>query len=202
MIVWRLFYVALFISVALLAYAVYTLAAVRGSLDNIPASFSFGPPDAGLHVVGFIDYDCGNCRAVNAAMMTALEKDGNVRYSPLVLSLNAQSPSKYAMRLTYSAGLQSKYKNAYQYFMANGTNVDEKDIADIASQTGIEEKNLAGGLKEPIMERLIEKSEQTFSALGASTVPTFYIGPGIKYTPEGTPSADDFLKLFAEARGK
>ncbi len=200
MIVWRLFYVVLFISVALLAYAVYTLASVRGSLDNIPTSFSFGPPDAGLHVVGFIDYDCGNCRAANTAMMTALEKDGNVRYSPLVLSNGAQS--EYAMKLTYSASLQKKYKDAYQYFMANSSDVGEKDITDIGLKIGIEEKVLTGGLKEPIMERLVEKTQQTFSDLGASAVPTFFIGPGIKYAPENTPSADDFLKLFAEARAE
>jgi protein-disulfide isomerase len=200
MIVWRLFYVVLFISVALLAYAVYTLATVRGSLDNIPASFSFGPPDAGLHVVAFIDYDCGNCRAANAAMITALEKDGNVRYSPLVLSNGTKS--EYATNLTYSASLQKKYKDAYQYFMENDSDVDANDITDIGLQIGIEEKVLAGGLKEPIMARLIEKTDQTFSDLGASSVPTFFIGPSIKFAPEGTPSADDFLKLFAEARGK
>lgn len=200
MIVWRLFYVALFISIALLAYAVYTLATVRGSLDNIPASFSFGPPDAGLHVVAFLDYDCPPCHAANDAMMAALEKDGNVRYSPLVLSPGTLS--EYATELTYSAGLQSKYKDAYKYFMANDFKVDANDLTDIGLKIGIDEKALAGGLKEPIKEKLIEKTEQTFSVLGGSTVPTFFIGPGIKYVPEGTPSADDFLKLFAQARGR
>lgn len=200
MIVWRLFYVALFISVALLVYAIYTLATVRGSLDRVPASYSFGPPDAGLHVVAFIDYDCQNCRAANAAMMSALEKDGNVRYSPLVISLSTQS--EYATELTYSASLQGKYKEAYQYFMANSFMVDANDLTDVGLKIGIDENKLGAGLKEPIAEKLIEKSQQTFSVLGGSTVPTFFIGPNIKYAPERTPGADDFLKLFAEVRGQ
>lgn len=200
MIVWRLFYLVLFISVALLAYAIYTLAAVRGSLDRIPASYSFGPPDGDLHVVAFIDYECQNCRAVNEAMMTAMKKDGHVRYSPLVVSFNAQSG--YATEVTYSASLQGKYKDAYQYFMSNSYMVEAKDITDIGLKLGIDETKLAGGLTEPVTERLIEKSQQTFAMLGADRVPTFFIGPGIKYEVEGAPSAEDFLKLFAEARNE
>ncbi|MGB4107647.1 MAG: thioredoxin domain-containing protein [Alphaproteobacteria bacterium] len=199
MIVWRLFYFVLFVSVALLIYAIYSLAMIRGSLDQAPASFTFGPADAGLHVVAFVDYDCAPCRAADAAMMQAMEKDGGVRYSPLPIS--SETPAEFAMKLTYSAGLQGKYKEAYRYFMTNDYKVEEKDIADVGLALGIDEATLRAGLEEPLTAKLIDKSYRTFSILGGKSVPTFLIGHSIRYEPETAPSVDDFLKLFAEARG-
>lgn len=198
MIVWRLFYFVLFVSVALLAYAIYTLGVMRTSLDQVPSSFTFGPPDAGLHVVAFVDYDCAPCRAADAAMMRAMEKDGGVRYSPLPIS--SGTPAEYAMKLTYSAGLQGKFKEAYRYFMTNNYKVDEKDITDIGLALGIEESKLRAGLEEPLTGKLIDKSYRTYSVLGGKSVPTFFIGRSIMYEPQAAPTPEDFIKLFAEAR--
>ncbi len=199
MIVWRLFYFVLFIAVALLVYAIYTVIAMRGSLDQVPASYTFGPADAGLRVVAFVDYDCGPCRAADAAMMQAMEKDGGVRYSPLPISMG--TPAEYAMKLTYSASLQGKFKEAYKYFMTNNYKVSEKDIPDVALALGIEESKLRAGLEEPLTEKLIDKTYATYSILGGKTLPTFFIGSGIKYEPTNTPTVDNFLALFREARG-
>lgn len=199
MIVWRLFYFVLFIAVALLLFAIYSVVAMRGSLNQVPNSYTFGPADAELRVVAFVDYDCGPCRAADAAMMQAMEKDGKVRYAPLSVSVG--TAAEFAMKLTYSASLQGKYKEAYQYFMTNNYKVSEKDIGEVAAALGIEESKLRAGLEEPLTEKLIDKSYGTYSVLGGKSMPTFFIGSGIKYEPATTPTVDDFLALFREARG-
>lgn len=198
MLVWRLFYFVLAISVALLLFAIYTLVTIRGSFDKVPTAFSYGPENATLHVVGFVDYDCSHCRAIDPVIMEAIKQDGHVRYSPLVISRG--TPAEYAMLLTYSAGLQGKYKEAFEMFMRGDYKVDENDIPDIALQLGVEEDKLRAGVTEPMTERLINMSYKSFSVMGGEFTPTFFIGPDIKYLPYNQPTADDFLKLFKEAR--
>jgi protein-disulfide isomerase len=198
--VWGLFYVVLVISVALLLYGIYTLVTIRGSLDKIPPGFSFGPPDADVHVVGFVDYSCDHCRVVDPILMEAIKQDGHVRYSPLVISRG--TPAEYAMKLTYSASLQNKYKEAFTLFMTDDYNVSAGNLTDVALRLGIDEETLRAGVEEPMTERLIDMSYRTFSTLGGEFTPTFFIGADIKYLPYNVPTVEEWLKLFDEARGK
>jgi protein-disulfide isomerase len=199
--IWRLFLSTLVIVIGLLSFTVYTLHSAQNALTKVPSYFMFGPEDADLEVVGFLDYSCTHCREAWPAIMEAVKKDGKVRFAPLLIAPPG-SDDAYAVRMTYAAALQNNYRDVFSELITNYRPVDEKELTDIALKLNINEADLRVHMNEKDTTNLIAASEIVFKRLGGHYTPTFFIGPRIKYVPTTTPTADDFLKIFQEARIK
>ena len=106
------------------------------------------------------------------------------------------------MRVTYAAAVQEKYKEAFAYIISNYRPIGEESIDDLSLKTGLDATALRGDIDKPIVEAQIAKNTALFKKLGGRYTPAFFIGPRIKYVPASTPTAEDFLRVFQEARKK
>jgi protein-disulfide isomerase len=199
--VWRLFCIVLVIAIGLLGFGIYQLYSARHAADGVPNNYMFGPPEADLQVVGFLDYSCSHCRDSFPAMIEAIKKDGHVKFAPLLISA-PNSDDEFAMRLTYAAALQGKYREVFDDIMRNYRPVDESQITDVALKFGMDEEKLRTDVNDPKVDKQVGKSEMIFKKFGGQYTPTFVIGPNIKYVPTETPTTQDFLRIFQEARSK
>ena len=199
--VWRLFQFTLAIAIGLLLFGIYTLYSSQSVLTKVPAEYTFGPETADLKVVAFLDYSCTHCRESYAPMMEAIEKDGNVQFAPLLVT-TPNSTDEYAMRLTYAAALVGKYKEFFQDIMGNYRTIDERGVTDLALKYGMDPEKLIQTLDNKLVDQLAAKSMVVFKKLNGQYTPTFFVGPHIKYVPTETPTTEDFLRVFQEARGE
>jgi protein-disulfide isomerase len=198
---WRIFCIALTIAILVLGYAVYSLYSARSALDHVPNNYAFGPDSANIKVVGFLDYSCVHCRDSFPTMIEAIKKDGKAKFTPLLISA-PDSTDEFAMRLTYAAALQGKYREVFDDIMRNYRVVDESQITDMALKYGMDEEKLKTDINSEKVDKQVGKSEMVFKKLGGQYTPTFFIGHTIKYVPTEAPTAEDFLRTFQEARAK
>lgn len=196
----RLFFLFLIVLAGYLSYHVYTLYNARSHITNIPAGQYFGPDDADITLVEFLDYSCGYCQEVHPAVMEAVRTDGNVKYAPLpILSMNADgSSAAYAL---YAAAQHGKFEQAHEYLIANSKNLTRERIPEIAADLGLTEEEFTESLGSKEVFDSVEDNSYASLNLGNQGTPTFFLGPDIRFVPQGgLPNVEDFQKLFAEAR--
>lgn len=196
----QLFAVFIVILAGFLAAQVYTTFAARAHIQNIPDGYHFGPDDADLTVVEFLDYSCPYCQEVHPTIMNAVEQDGNVRYAPLpIRSGNADGSS--AAYILYAAGKMGAFQRAHNYLMENGTNLTKERIPEIAADLDLDADQFADHLaSKDVYDQVIDNHE-AMRNLGNGATPTFYLGPDIRYIPQDRlPTVEEFLTMFEEAR--
>ncbi len=198
--IWRILLLVLAVCIGLLSFTVYTLHSAQKALENVPSVYTFGPPDADLEVVGFLDYSCAHCREAWPAIMEAVKKDGKVRFAPLLISPPG-GDDEYAMRLTYAAAVQEKYKEAFTHIIGDYRPMGEESVEVLSLKAGLDAAGLREDIGTPIVDGQINKNTELFKKLGGQYTPAFFIGPRIKYVPASTPTTEDFLRVFQEARG-
>lgn len=199
--IWRFFLLALAASIGLLSFTVYTLYSAQKALERVPSVYTFGPEDADIKVVGFLDYSCAHCREAWPAIMEAVKKDGKVRFAPLLISPPG-GDDEYALRLTYAAAVQEKYKEAFTHIISDYRPIGEESVDDLSLKAGLDAARLREDIGTPIVDGQINKNTELFKKLGGQYTPAFFIGPRIKYVPTSTPTTEDFLRVFQEARGE
>lgn len=198
----RLFIVFVVVLAGFLAAQVYFIYSARSYIQNVPEGHYFGPSDADLTVVEFMDYTCNYCQQVHPTIMEAIKKDGNVKYAPYpIMSMNYDGTA--ASYILYAAAEMGKFQEAHNYLMENHSNLVRERIPEIASDLGVEADELRNNLDSSTVVNRVKSNHKTMERLKNFATPTFFIGPNIRYIPKDRmPTVDDFLKMFAEARGE
>ena len=196
----RLFVIFLIGLVGYLGYKVYGLYDARSHLTDIQPGYHFGPEDADLTVVEFMDYTCPYCQEVHPSIMEAVRSDGNVKYAPFpVLSRNVDGSS--AGYILYAAAKMGKFEEAHEYLITNPSNLVRDRLPEITAAIGVDEEEFTKHLDSKEVHERVLKNTNVSIELGNLGTPTFFFGPNIKYIPtNGLPDVEEFQKLFAEAR--
>lgn len=198
----RLFIVFIVLVAGYLSAQVYYLYSGRAHLNNIPAGYHYGPADADLTVIEFLDYSCVFCQDVHPTIKEAVEKDGNVKYAPFpILSRNADGSS--AAYLLYAAAKMGKFIEAHEYLIENNTNLARERVPEIAGDLGLDADEFTKHLDSEDVFFHVRDNNDAMMNLNNYATPTFFIGPDMRYVPEGgMPSVEDFLNMFNEARAQ
>jgi protein-disulfide isomerase len=196
---WKIAYGVLAVIAAFLIYGIYTMAGAKGALKYFPPEYTSGPADADLTVVEFMDFDCIHCRNAHPIINEAVAQDGKVRYAPVPLPV-LTGDSAYAVKLTYAAAKQGKYKEAVDEFITNYGKVDESNVTDIALKLGVDGDQLKADAESEEIKEAIARNLRLFMRLEVRGTPTFFIGYDMKYEPKGSPTVENFLSVFNEAR--
>lgn len=196
----RIFVTLLVLGAGYLGYEVYNLYNGKAYLNNIPQGYHFGPDEADLTVVKFMDYSCAFCREAHPTIMQAVAQDGNVKFAPFpILSQNSDGSS--AAYLLYAAGKMGKFQEAHEYLIENNTNLIRDRLPEITSDLGVDEAEFKEHLDSAEVYNRVQDNHRAFINLNNFATPTFFIGPNLRYIPtQGMPTVDDFLKMFEEAR--
>lgn len=193
------------IAVLLGLYAGYEAFKVWGpdigpSMDA--GAYGYGPEDAGLTVVEYLDYACPYCRDVHPDILKAVEEDGDVRYIPRPLPpVNVNSAT--ASRATYAAALLGKFREAHDYQIAHYRDgIDVTYFEEMAEAIGVNSGDLIDAYNEKRTLRAITDNGQAFNKIEGQYTPTFVIGDTVFVPKDEMPDSASFLELFQQEREK
>lgn len=197
----RLFWGGLLFLICLTGYKLYDAGGLYRSAREVPEQMAIGPEDADLTVVEFFDYQCSHCRNIYPVIREAVRRDGNVR---LVLRPVSEPGPKASVDvlLGFAALKQDKYMQMHEALISgDGEPLTQEEIKALAGKLGLDYDRLLADMSSHEVREMVQQNFQAAVDLRVGRVPTFLIGT-LVFVPTGrTTAADDFLKLFAEARG-
>lgn len=196
----RILYLVLVLIGGYISYQLYNTYSLRLRVFDPSTAYAYGPEDADLKVVEFIDFSCRYCQMVHPTIMQALEQDGNVLYIPRPLVSNKEGAT-YAAQVTYAAGRQGKFFETMNHILHNPNMNDKQMLQNIAQSVGFDPDQAAKDIKDEDLNNKITLNNYLFYLLKGTSTPMFLIGKKIIYTPENEmPDVKDFLNMFEEAR--
>ncbi|MCD8497372.1 MAG: thioredoxin domain-containing protein [Alphaproteobacteria bacterium] len=195
-----LFTILLALYVGYMGYAAYQAHAAKKAIFEGPTDQTFGPENADLTVVKFMDYACEHCREVHPALMKALEEDGHVKLIVRPLP-SASSDGSQSARIVYTAATLGKFRETHDYLMEHFGPVDQSFVDNLAAAIDSTPEALEEAYANEETGNAVWENKRLFDALGGRVTPTFFIGPDTIFIPyEGMPTADNFKTMFNEAR--
>ncbi len=196
----RLLYFVVAVTAVLVAVRWYQLSSAYRQAQEIAAPFVVGPEKADLTVVLFFDYQCPYCKQAYATFLEAMKRDGKVR---LVLRpLATQGIDKDVIsRMALAAAGQDKFLSYHDLLMQSYVPLSDSVLQDFAGQAGLDFGKLSQDAGGKDVFKMLDTNGALAVKLEIGKVPTFLFGK-MRYTPaERMPDVNDFLRLFAEARG-
>lgn len=197
----KFFYTAIAIIATLLLYQIIQTGWYSSRIDNAPDKYTIGNQNAALSVVEFISYNCPYCHEISPIIMEAVKRDGNIRYIPRPIGTVGDTEGMMKAILAYSAGNQGKFIEIQKDLFERFRPIDEDFITTLAEThtLDLEQFNKDFGSKKT--RKLVEKNNDLFVQVKATSTPTFIIGKKIFYVPkEKMPTTQDFLAMFKQAR--
>jgi protein-disulfide isomerase len=197
-----LFFVAVTVGIFYAGWQIFLINAQYENIGETPQAQTVGPPDAGIVIVEFMDYRCRPCRQLSPVVKEVIRNHPEVKFifrnRPVPIN-NDQSimEAKVAM----AAGMQGRYMAMHDLLMSHEEPVPERDIEELARQAGVDYQQLRKDMNDPKIAATIDRSVTATRILNIRSVPTFVIGKEIYRTNYGMPTAADFDRLIAKARG-
>lgn len=163
-----------------------------------PSSPVGGNPKGDVTLVEFFDYRCGHCKRFAPSLTKLLEEDDKVRlvYKEFPI-LGPQSV--IASRAALAAKAQDRYHPFHEALMSNKKPLNEDEIMKIASSVGVDTKQLKKDMKDPEIEKTIQRNQQLAQALGISGTPALIVED--KLVPGAIP-LNSLKEMIAKARAK
>ena len=170
--------------------------AARAALRDT-VSPSLTPADPTLTLVVLTDYQCPACKRANAAMETAVAKDGHVRviyrdwpiFGPV---------SERAARVAIAADRQGIYPKVHRLLMEEWRRLDDQVLRDAVEASGGDWARLQADLQNaPDIDRQLARTNADVLALGIRGTPAYLAGSRLV---TGALDEAGFEKLFAEGR--
>lgn len=155
--------------------------------------------DADLTVVDFGQYSCIHCRNMHPVLMEAIERDGRIRYVSRVFSYNDEW-ADILVHATYAAAEQGKFYELQDLIYENWPVNNRDKLFDLARGAGIDVQKLSRDMINEDITAHLEENKSYFLSWYLSATPTLLIGDNIYKPSQGTPTAEDLLELFEEAR--
>jgi protein-disulfide isomerase len=198
----RIFFVIAALIAAFLCFNIYKAATVNTAPYRVADTYAFGPADADLTVVEFLDYSCPYCRQVHPTIIAAIREDGKIRYIPRPLPSQDEN-SNFAAFLAYTAGLQGKFFEMHGALIEGYRTIDEAVLQDMAGTADVDLDRLNVDMKKSKAKDMLAENARLFAKIGTNATPTFIIGRDKVFVPEGKmPEVQDFLNMFNEARAQ
>lgn len=198
--VFRIFIALVVLANILFAVQIYQLSRAHAMLAEVPAGYSIGPADADITVVEFFDYACPHCATVDPVIMEAVKRDGHVRYVPRPIVSPDPDGTIYS-RAVYAAGLQGKFIEMHRELIGDFRVLNERRKDELAAKTGIDAKKFRADMESKDVQASLDRNMWLIRYFYSKSVPHFIIGGKIKFSPGAhTPSVEDFLEMFKEAR--
>jgi len=153
------------------------LAQYRNDLLNDPDTPVGANPKGDVTIVEFFDYRCGYCKRVFPDVMKVINTDNNVRYvfkEFPILGPESVTASKAALAAwTVDKG---KYEAFHQAMMGSKGGLPENRVMEFAAKAGYDAKALKAAMKDPRIDKMLEKNFALAKALDINGTPGFVIG--------------------------
>jgi protein-disulfide isomerase len=185
---------------AYLAYNSANLYLIKRAASTVEDIYAFGPEDAELTIVEFLDYSCNKCQKTHPALKQAIEREGDVRFIPRPIFSETEG-GNLAGKFVYAAANQGQFKQAHNRFIENYRPVNMAYIDESIAALGLDAQKIKADMDDPKIVRQMEKNKNYNRKLGSPTIPAFLINRRIFWViTRPIPTVQDFLNVFAETK--
>jgi len=172
------------------------MASLSSDLQQDGYSFVAGNPEGDVTIVEFFDYRCGYCKRSFPDLMKTVEEDGNIRLVLKEFPILGDD-SIEASRAAIASIAQGKYMEFHTALMATRGSLNKDRILNVASDVGLDVKQLEADMGALATEEIISKNYALARKLGVNGTPAFVIGDHIS---PGALSSEQLLARVAIAR--
>lgn len=198
----RLFFVVIGIVIAVLGFQLYTLYTTQNDIYSAPKEYAIGPDDADLTVVEFIDYSCPYCQGIQPVIKEAMARDGKVRLIPRPIR-SSNTDALAGAILVYAAAEQGKFQEVHEELITNLPPLGTADDARaFAAKMGLDGDQLLASMSKKEVQARVDQNHEAILNMQLEGVPAFLIGKTKTYVGSENTTADDFLRMFDEARAE
>lgn len=170
----------------------------KKDLFEDPSSPVGGNPGGDVTLVEFFDYRCAHCKRFAPSLTRLLAEDDKVRivYKEFPI-LGPQSV--IASRAALAAQAQDRYHPFHKALMSASKPLNEDEIMKIAASVGVDIDRLKTDMKDPEIEKTIQRNRQLAQALGINGTPALIIRDEL--VPGAIP-LNSLKQMIAEVRAK
>jgi len=157
-----------------------------------------GPVNAAITLVEYGDYECPYCGEAYSIVKEIQERLGDqlcfvFRNFPL---RNMHPHAERAAEAAEAAGAQGKFWEMHDALFENQDALDDEDIAELASELGLDDKKLMDDVEKGANAARIQEDFRSGTRGGVNGTPSFFIN-GVRF--DGDWEGDE---LFAALAGK
>lgn len=165
------------------------------------AEMSYGPADAAVTVVEFMDYRCGACRAAHPVVQQAIEEFPDVRFTFRHLPVFGQ-PSIVDAQVAITAARHGQFTAAHETLIARENPMSEDDIAAFATSINQDPAIFREEMRQEANAAIFYDTLQIAQLLKIPQTPAFLINKKMFYPTQGPLTIEDLRAAINEARNK
>ena len=147
-------------------------ATYRITVDGRP---TLGPEDALVTVVVFSDFQCPYCAKLEPVVHALVERNPDVRVVFRNLPLPSHPRAREAAKAALAADRQGKFWEMHDVLFRNQDRLRGADLAEFASEIGLDAERFAADLADPALEDSIEQDERLARHFQLSSTPSVFV---------------------------
>lgn len=197
----RVIYAAVAVLVILVGARFWIVESAYGRAAETLPGMSYGPEDAALTVVEFMDYRCDACRNAHPVVQQAIAEFPDVRFTFRFLPVFG-TPSVIEGQVALTAARHGHFAKAHEYLIARETPVTEDDIAAFATSIGQDPALFREEMRQEDNGRFFMRTINLAQVLGIPQTPAFVIGRRVFYPTVQDVTIEDLRREINAARGQ
>ena len=174
------------------------VAGLSSFIDSIPPEDIVGNPEGDVTIVEFFDYRCGFCHRMMEPILTAIERDPNLKLVLVEFPILSQA-SRFAAQAALASRAQGRYPEFHFALMEQRGQLNEQRVMQIADSLGIDVDQLRQDMQDPSVDETLSANFALAESLGVNGTPAFVIGSS--FVPGAIP-LERLQELVAQARAE
>lgn len=196
----RLIYLTVFVLAALVGWKVWAQQSSLRAAPQTLAAMAYGPEDAKVTVVEFMDYRCAACRKAHSVMMQATEEFPDVRFTFRHLPVFGK-PSVVEAQMAQTAARHGRFREMHEILINRENAVQEEEILTLAAQARLDTNSFRDEMRQPDNAEIMYKTLDIAKTLHIDQTPAYIIGNRV-FIPRGAPvTIEDLRREINAARG-
>lgn len=194
---------ALYLLVALLVVALgVRFWFLQKAYDTAPqtlAGMSYGPADADITIVEFLDYRCAACRDAHPVVQQAIAEFPDIRFTFRHLPVFGQ-PSIVDAQIALTAARHGHFTAAHELLISRENPMSEDDIAAFATSIGQDPALFREEMRQPANAEIFYETLKIAEILKIAQTPAFLINKNIFYPTTGPLTIEDLRAAINAVR--
>lgn len=197
----RAIYVVAVLLMVVIGYQYWSVKSAYKLAHKTMAEMSFGPADADVSVVEFLDYRCAACRGAHPEVMKAMAAHPDVRFTFRHWPVFGK-PSIIEADMAIVAARHGKFKEMHEILISREDPVAEEEILPIAESLGLNTATFREEMKAGENGALLLSTDTLGRLLRLPSTPSFLINDRIFTPTTGPVTAEDLAKEIAAAKAE
>lgn len=153
-----------------------------------------GNPDGKISIVEFFDYNCHFCKGALSDMQALVKENKDLRFVLKEFPILGEDSAKASVvSMAFKKLMPEKYGNFHQQLLGGKGRADEAKAIRIAVSLGADETALRTEMKDPAIQKDIQRTYDLANKLSISGTPSYVVGDEVVFGALGKKVLDEKL---------